>query len=332
MRKIIGIVISIVFLALALYKANFAEIGRVLIGVKLDWLILAILLYPISFIPRAIRWRRLLQPVKFLEIKSIFPVLIVGYMANNILPLRMGELFRAHFLKEREGVSGFSSIATILVERTLDGLTLVLVLAAVLVFYPQEEWVNDLGWTAGTVFFSVLMGIFLLKRYEGSKRMESIISRLKDRFLGKWLTTKFEAFLIGLRGLSSLKDLVLVGLLSILIWFIEGVTLYVITVAFALRISPEEIALLLVIVTISTMIPSGPGFIGTFQYAYVLAFALFGINKDIAIAASIITQLVFFIIVNPVGIGILLKHNLSLRGAEEAVVRFDDSSKQGRGL
>ena len=332
MRKIIGIALSIVFLVLALYKANIAEIGRVLIGVKFDWLILAILLYPMSFIPRAIRWRRLLQPVKFLQIKSILPVLIVGYMANNILPLRMGELFRAHFLKEREGVRGISAIATILVERVLDGLTLVLVLAIVLVFYPQKEWVNDLGWTAGAIFFSVLIGIFLLKRYEGSQRMKPIISQFKDKPLGKWLTTKFEAFLIGLRGLSSLEDLVIVGLLSILIWLIEGVALYFITLAFALSISPEKIALLLVIVTISTMIPSGPGFIGTFQYAYVLAFGLFDINKDIAIAASIITQLVFFIIVNPVGIGILLKHNISLRGAVEAVVKLDNSSGQGRGL
>lgn len=328
MRKIIGIALSIVFLALALYKANFAEIGRALIGVKFDWLILAILLYPMSFIPRAIRWRRLLRPVKFLHIKSILPVLTVGYMANNILPLRMGEVFRAHFLREREGVSGVSSIATILVERTLDGLTLVLVLAFVLVFYPQKEWVNDLGWTAGTIFFSLLIGIFLLRRYEGSKRMKPIISRFDDKHLGKWLTTKFESFLIGLRGLSSLGDLVIVGLLSILIWLIEGVALYFVTLAFALSISPEEVALLLVIVTISTMIPSGPGFIGTFQYAYVLSFGLFGISKDIAIAASIITQVVFFIIVNPIGIGILLKHNISLRGAEEAVVECDNSSKR----
>jgi hypothetical protein len=162
--------------------------------------------------------------------------------------------------------------------------------------------------------------------------MKPIISQFKDKPLGKWLTTKFEAFLIGLRGLSSLEDLVIVGLLSILIWLIEGVALYFITLAFALSISPEKIALLLVIVTISTMIPSGPGFIGTFQYAYVLAFGLFDINKDIAIAASIITQLVFFIIVNPVGIGILLKHNISLRGAVEAVVKLDNSSGQGRGL
>lgn len=332
MRKIVGVALSIVFLVLALYKANFSEIGRALIGVKLDWLILAVLSYPISFIPRAIRWRRLLQPVKFIQVKSILPVLIVGYMANNILPLRMGEIFRAHFLKEREGVSRFSSIATILVERVLDGLTLVLVLTIVLIFYPQKQWVNNLGWTAGTIFISALTGIFLLRRYEDSKGMRAIISRFKETSLGKWFSSKSEAFLNGLRGLSSLEDFAIVGLLSVLIWLIEGIALYFITLAFALSLSPEKIALLLVIVTISTMIPSGPGFIGTFQYAYVLSFGLFDISKDIAIAASVVTQVVFFIIVNPIGIGILLKHNISLRSAEEAVVELDNSSKQGRGL
>jgi uncharacterized membrane protein YbhN (UPF0104 family) len=97
--------------------------------------------------------------------------------------------------------------------------------------------------------------------------VKPITSQFRDKPFGKWLTTKFEGFLIGLRGLSSLEDLVIVGLLSRLIWLIEGVAQYFITLAFALTIYPEEIALLLVIVTISTMMPSGPGFIGTFQYA-----------------------------------------------------------------
>src|SRR3989337_2883395 len=130
-------------------------------------------------------------------------------MANNLLPMRMGELFRAYFLKEKKDVSGSSALATILVERVCDGLTLVLVLTVVLALFPQEGWVHTVGWIAGAVFL--------------------------------------------------------------------------------------------------------PGFIGTFQYAFVLSFGLLGIAKETAIAVSIATQLVFFSIVNPVGIGLLWKHNLSLR-------------------
>ena len=326
MKKIIGIVFSVIFLILALYRANFAQIGKALIGVKLDWLILAVLVYLSTFIPRTLRWQRLLMPIKPFRFYGLLPIILVGYMANNLLPMRVGELFRAYFLKEKEKVSGSSALATILVERVCDGLTLVLVLAVVLVFFPQKEWVNILGWTAGAVFFTGLIGTILLPRYGGLIQGAPLLSSLQDKPWGRWLITKFGAFLIGLRGLSSPADFAVIGTLSALIWFVEGVVLYLVTLAFGLSLSPAGIALVLVIINFSTMIPSGPGFIGTFQYAFVLSFGLLGIAKETAIAVSIATQLVFFSIVNPVGIGLLWKHNLSLRRAQEVMVKLKDLS------
>ncbi len=323
-KKVLGIVFSLIFLVLALYRANFAQIGKALIGVKLDLLILAVFVYFSTFVPRAFRWKRLLLPVKSLRFYRILPVLLVGYMANNLLPIRMGELFRAHFLKEKEEVSGYSALATILVERVCDGLTLVMVLAAVLAFFPQKEWVRNIGWTAGAVFLTGLIGTIILARYEGHILRIHLLSSLIDKPWGRWLFTKFGAFVIGLRGLSSPADLAVVGTLSALIWFVEGVVLYLVTLAFGLSLSTAGIALVLVIINFSTMIPSGPGFIGTFQYAFVLSFGLLGIAKETAIAVSLVTQLVFFIIVNPVGIGLLWKHNLSLRRAEQVVVKLEN--------
>ena len=326
MKKIIGIVFSVIFLILALYRANFAQIGKALIGVKLDWLILAVLVYLSTFIPRTLRWQRLLMPIKPFRFYGLLPIILVGYMANNLLPMRVGELFRAYFLKEKEKVSGSSALATILVERVCDGLTLVLVLVVVLVFFPQKQWVHIVGWTAGAVFFTGLIGTILLPRYGDLIQGGPLLSSLKDKPWGRWLITKLGAFLIGLRGLSSPADFAVIGSLSALIWFVEGVVLYLVTLAFGLSLSPAGIALVLVIINFSTMIPSGPGFIGTFQYAFVLSFGLLGIAKETAIAVSIATQLVFFSIVNPVGISLLWKHNLSLRRAQEVVVKLDDLS------
>jgi len=326
MKKIIGIAFSVIFLILALYRANFAQIGGALIGAKIGWLVLAAAVYICSFIPRTLRWQRLLLPVRPLRFYQLLPVILVGYMANNLLPMRMGELFRAYFLKEKKEVSGSSALATIFVERVCDGLTLVLVLAVVLVFFPQKEWVNILGWTAGAVFFTGLIGTILLPRYGGLIQGAPLLSSLQDKPWGRWLITKFGAFLIGLRGLSSPADFAVIGTLSALIWFVEGVVLYLVTLAFGLSLSPAGIALVLVIINFSTMIPSGPGFIGTFQYAFVLSFGLLGIAKETAIAVSIATQLVFFSIVNPVGIGLLWKHNLSLRRAQEVMVKLKDLS------
>jgi hypothetical protein len=323
-KKIVGIAFSAIFLVLAFYRANFAQIGEALIGVKIGWLVLAAAVYICNFIPRTLRWRRLLLPLKSFRFYELLPVILVGYMANNLLPMRIGELFRAYFLREKGGVSGTSALATILVERVCDGLTLVLVLAVVLVFFPQKEWVNIVGWTAGAVFLTGFIGAIVLPRCKGLIQKIPHLSTLKDKPWGKWLTAKYWAFLLGLKGLSSPADFASVGVLSGLIWLIEGLVLYLVTLAFGLSFSTQDIALVLVIINLSTMIPSGPGFIGTFQYAFVLSFGLFGISKEVAIATSIATQLVFFCIVNPVGIGLLWKHNLTLRRAEEVVVKLDN--------
>ena len=114
-KKIIGIGFSIIFLVLALYRANFAQIGVALMGAKIGWLFLAAAVYICSFIPRTLRWQRLLMPIRPLRFFQLLPVILVGYMANNLLPMRIGELFRAYFLKEKEKVSGSSALATILV-------------------------------------------------------------------------------------------------------------------------------------------------------------------------------------------------------------------------
>ena len=140
-----AILVSAFFVYLAVRRANLSESLHVLGTVRPGWLIAATLVYLSSFPIRALRWRLILRVQKVLSLRDLLASVFVGYMANNVLPARVGEIYRAHFLGRRARMSRSGVAASIVVERTLDGLMLVCVILLVLVLFPQEHY---LGGTA----------------------------------------------------------------------------------------------------------------------------------------------------------------------------------------
>ena len=109
----------------------------------------AIAVYFAAVYFRSLRWQYLLSPMKRLAVARLYPVVVVGYMANNLLPVRLGEVVRAYYLGEREKVSKVSSLATIAVERVFDGLTLLFLAAVVSLFLPLVGLLQGLADRAG---------------------------------------------------------------------------------------------------------------------------------------------------------------------------------------
>ena len=142
----LGIVVTLGFLFLFLWKVDFGETGRELQDANYAYFIPAIACYFLALSVRSLRWRFLLLHLKPVSIPRLYPVVAIGYMANNMLPLRLGELVRAHFLGEKEGISKASVLSTIGVERVLDGLTLLLFAGVVWPFLPWTDVLrNDAG-------------------------------------------------------------------------------------------------------------------------------------------------------------------------------------------
>jgi uncharacterized protein (TIRG00374 family) len=111
----LGMVISAVLLYFSLQKLNFAEAWQALKTAKYLWLIPGIAVYFVGVWVRAWRWHYLLRPLKKISTRSMFPIVTIGYMGNNIYPARAGEILRAVVLKRHEGVPISASLATILV-------------------------------------------------------------------------------------------------------------------------------------------------------------------------------------------------------------------------
>ncbi|MDQ6602195.1 MAG: flippase-like domain-containing protein, partial [Chloroflexota bacterium] len=113
----IGIAISVVFLYLALRGQDFGALWRAMREASYVWLIPAIGCYFVGVVIRTYRWHILLRSTANIPMRRLWPVIVIGYMANNILPLRAGELVRTYVLSEREKVSRSATLATIVVER-----------------------------------------------------------------------------------------------------------------------------------------------------------------------------------------------------------------------
>lgn len=329
----IGIIISGVFLFLFLRKLDFYEVLKALKSVNY-WLILpAILLNLFSFYIRSIRWRRLLKHIKIIRTTPLLSATFIGFMANNLLPVRIGEFVRAYVIGKKENISKSASFATIVVERVFDIMAvLILFLTVSIVFslkffgYSQgayiPSWLLKSGYycgllLGGMIFFLI---IFQAKTSFILRTMEKLMENLPEKFTEKILHL-FASFSSGINLFKNFKDTCVLIFLSVFMWLFFCTNLYIGFYAFDIE-NPSFISaiFLCVVLAIAVMIPSSPGFIGTFHLAcktgLIFLFPCIGDNK--AGAMALIYHLIGFIPVTLVGFGFLLAEGLSWREISSA--------------
>src|SRR5574340_822081 len=154
----VGLAISGVFLYFALYKLNLSEVWKHVQTARYWWLIPGVAVYFVAVWARTWRWHYLLRPIKRVPLDKLFPVVVIGYMGNNVYPFRAGEVIRAYVLKRDQEVSVSASLATIVIERIFDGLVMLIFVFVALPFADfKANWLRDI------VFFSTILfwGAFL---------------------------------------------------------------------------------------------------------------------------------------------------------------------------
>ncbi|MQF69695.1 flippase-like domain-containing protein, partial [SAR202 cluster bacterium AD-804-J14_MRT_500m] len=125
----LGFIVSAGFIGLFLATVDLNKMGHALANARYQYVAVAVALYFSAVFFRTLRWKYLLEPMGLVGVARLFPVVTVGYMANNILPARLGEVVRAYYLTRREGIPASAGLATIIVERVYDGLTLIFLAA-----------------------------------------------------------------------------------------------------------------------------------------------------------------------------------------------------------
>ncbi len=291
-RLWLGLVISVGFIALALRGQDLGQVWRALGEADYRFLPPALLLYFAGVWARALRWQSLLAPVRQLSARTLFPIVVIGYMANNILPWRIGEFVRAYALREREGIATSASLATIAVERICDGLTMLAFLLFASLFIPLDDELRRIAWGAATVFGVLLLALVAIVASDVLRgRLLGLVTRPLPAALAARLVGLVESFVGGLRILRSGRALLRVAAFSLLAWGLESAMYLTIAPAFRLPLGPPEALLTTAVANLATLIPSTPGYIGVFETGVgIVVGGLLGYDRALALSYAIVVH------------------------------------------
>lgn len=290
----IGIPISLLFLVVAFRGQDPAEVRDALGRVDWRYLPLALVLLYTGIAVRAYRWHILLRPVEELSARQVFPIMLVGYAANNILPLRTGELVRAWALGERYQVRKTAALATIAVERLFDGLTMLLFVGGAATVIGLTSELQHVALVAAAVFAVALagMGVLLAGGALRDRLLRLALAPLPDALAAR-VERMAESFLTGLGVLSRRGDLAVVIVTSIVAWSFEATVYWTVAQAFgaplSTAMSPAGALLTTAIGNLATLVPSGPGFVGTFEAGILLAVnGALGVGRGLALSYAVL--------------------------------------------
>jgi uncharacterized protein (TIRG00374 family) len=307
----LGVAVSAVLLWVAVRGVSLDEVLQQLRQVRPVWLLPVLASIFLRFWLTAIRWQLLLRPVKSIGIHRLFAITMVGFMANNVLPARLGEFVRAYALGRSEGLPPSVPFATIVIERIFDGFTLLLFLVGGLSFLRPSR---TLLWAAGltcALYLGVLGTLLVLRTERGQELLIGALDRLPGRVAGP-ARRLLETFRAGLEVLGDVRALLLTTLLSIAIWVVNAAGVEASFRAFTLDLPPYASFLVLGTIAVALVLPSAPGYVGPLQVGTVQGLALVGVARETALSLSIVYHLCNYIPITLVGLAYLSALNLTL--------------------
>ncbi|MDO9545603.1 MAG: lysylphosphatidylglycerol synthase transmembrane domain-containing protein [Pelolinea sp.] len=306
----VGLLISAFSLFFALRGLQLTDVWVGIRSAKFIWVFPGIIIYFLGVWMRSVRWHFFLRPINNISVKEIFPIVTIGYMGNNIYPARAGELLRAVVLKHNNKTPISASLTTIVIERIFDG---VIMLGFIIFNFPKVTNLPGMAeftptiqkvtlW--GSIFFISALIFFIVAAIFSDKVQKILLLTIGKILPEKWQGT-FQSIIkkifFGLRSLSSFYDMVIILLISIIIWLLETGFYWFVMLAFPFRVSFSTLMLLNGILNLLTIIPSSPGYIGTFDAPSIALLTAFGVKPEISASYTLLLHAVLWLPITVVG-------------------------------
>ncbi len=329
-----GLVVTVGLLAWALHGVDARGLIDHLRRAN-PWLMVAtIAIATLTFPLRAIRWQVILRGASGgrLPLGPLWHATAIGFMANNLLPVRAGELARAYAARQAVSVRFTTALASIAVERVFDGLVLVglFTVALVVPSFPRDAMIGGVRLaglaTAGAGLFAGILVIALLVVHRpapwiallGRVAHAVLPARLADR-----VTHLAEGLVAGLDVLKSPGRFLRVAAWSLLLWLVNAASFAVCFRAFGLPVPPEGALLLQGVIGFGVALPSSPGFVGVFEAATRGTLALYGVDATRAVSYAVAYHLGTFVPITLLGLASLSRMRLHLAELRSAAAAED---------
>jgi uncharacterized protein (TIRG00374 family) len=322
--RAIGLLLTVVFLVLALQRVDLPAFIDELKRVNYVWLVPSAICTLLGYVLRTVRWRLILSGAAQAPIRVLFPVLIMGFATNNLLPGRLGEFWRAYLLGRKRNVRKTFALASVVVERVFDGLTLIALLAIVSIAIQLPDRGREVELLAAAVFLGATAGLVVLLWRPGIVRvpLKAAVQVFHDGLAG-WVEERFETFVDGLAPLRQPPVLALATALSAGVWFLEGSSYLLLSRGLNLglpsNLEVPGIGLALVTINLGIMVPSGPGYVGTQEFFGTAALGVVGANPQAALALVVVSHAVQYALVTGLGLIFFAREQLSPRDLRPAL-------------
>jgi hypothetical protein len=307
MKHLVSIVLSIAVtaaaLAYAVAKVNLGEMVRRLAGVNLTLLPALLALLVVYYYLTALNWTFLLRPLGRYTVRQAVPPMMIGFAGNNVLPARMGELVRTVVFARRYGASTGGVLASLLLERVLDVLSILVLYFLALPFVRAlPAAIGSAVDVAALVILPVCVGIVLFLGFPGffMRLWAWPAARLPQAWAHRG-TSLLNGIVHGLSAIRSPRRMAAVLAVALLKWCVASLMLWAVLASFGVFTSPGAAVIVLAVTALAVALPSAPGFVGTLQAAFVFALTPFGVSPEAAFAASVYYMLVLWVAVTATG-------------------------------
>jgi len=311
-KILLGIAISSALLVWLFWNVDLRAVAARLADTRWGWLTVSVALNLASLWARAVRWRYLFP--QRARPTHLFNAVMIGYMGNNLLPLRAGEVLRVYVVTRR-GQRFWTTVTTLVVERALDGLAVGIVLAFVFFQIPTPR---EVAW-ASEVFVGlvVAMMVVLVAIAAAPLPCRILIRSLTYRWPGieRRLLVVFDTMSDGLQGMRRPSQLLPTALWSVAIWVVIVLSVWTGFRAASLELPMTAALCVIAFIGLGVSLPSSPGFIGVIQAATVLALSFFGVGKADALGFSLLLHASQFLPVTLWGLLLLVVEHVSLTEA-----------------
>lgn len=313
LRRRLSAVLGLLMSALAIFmltqQFNLNELTNALNQVDLSSLVPVPVLIFMSFALRAQRWRLLVEHQPHVRFWPSFSALMIGYLLNNILPARAGDVARVFELGRSERISRMKILATVVAERTVDLVVTLTLLALVLLSYPAlPEWIKKAG--AVIALLSIAATSLLALAHTTGRRWIPKLVAMFAQWLPEAIRAKLDQMIqSALEGVAGIfRPLHAIGflLLTGFIWIVEVAIVYIVATSVGLPLALGNALLVLLVLAIGSMVPSSPGQVGTYEFVGLAALALVALQGPLALAFIVLLHLLTLVGSTMIGVMCML--------------------------
>jgi len=304
--NLLGLAVSLAALAWLITKNDFSEMLPHLRAANYAYFLPVPVFLVVNFMLRAIRWRLLFASRHPAALGDFFSAMMIGNLFNNILPARGGEFVKIYLLGKSTTLSKSRILATVIVEKAADLLIAIGLLAVLLLTYPVPEWARKAGVVvAGIALCATAFIVTVGLTGENVARQIALLAGPSPRPLYVRIEHVVRQVSIGFTGLMSPARVVYFIGCSALIWALEIVVMYAVACTFGLDIGPADLLFIMLMILFGTMVPSSPGYIGTFEFFGLNAMAALGITGGAALGFVVTLHAMLLLGSSLIGIGCL---------------------------